>query len=466
MSSRALADNASSSRRRRGRGIARAAREANAAVREAFARLRENGVAGDDDALASFLEAADYDVERAIEMFQSTAGSRHCVKAGASDEAPLETAEAGNATVIAEGVERKRTASSETEAADSTPKNAQDADVDESATSRRLPEQRARYAKAASATRCLASQISYLYSKQGSPVGIHYEVASGDAYDVDVGRMEQTHQQSGHRRRVRRERPGHWLFAKQGSRAFGKYPQAVCRELEKVFLGLTGHCQNSEPADSDTSSFPNVVVAPEKSAVVPKLELQDGVSPSAFDIVGLSLEAAIALERSLQESSLSLDATSAMSELLFSTAESGRRSDAQNATALLKSLVQRHGFRCDVNHVRRAGLVAGSMQLLQVALQSAPSIQLVGEDIFDRKYPKLKLNDVSRKNCIRCLLSRGMHLGNSSVTPVSKLLRKIDADATPQWAARWLNTMMTLYPQMPEAIRTRVCIFLGLEVPN
>ena len=103
------------------------------------------------------------------------------------------------------------------------------------------------------------------------------------------------------------------------------------------------------------------------------------------------------------------------------------------------------------------------MHLLRAVLASAPGLSLAGEDIFNRRYPKLRMQDEGRKNCIRCLLSRGMVLGTNDHLPQSKLLRKIEMDAEPLWAERCLDSMMRDCPKLPETIRTRILIYLDLD---
>merc|ERR1712228_784805 len=97
--------------------------------------------------------------------------------------------------------------------------------------------------------------------------------------------------------------------------------------------------------------------------------------------------------------------------------------------------------------------MAGSMRLLRVVLASAPGVDLVGQDIFDKKYPKLRVDDIGRKDCLRCLLARGMRLGSRDNAPQSKLVQKIEADATPSWEKRFLDSMMLAYPLLPELVR-------------
>merc|ERR1719420_788032 len=89
--------------------------------------------------------------------------------------------------------------------------------------------------------------------------------------------------------------------------------------------------------------------------------------------------------------------------MIFSS-EEAKGSEIGAAASLLSTLASHQGLTCDVTHARHAGLVIGSMRLLRAVLASAPGLRLVGEDIFNKRYPKLRIQDEGRKNCIRCLL--------------------------------------------------------------
>merc|ERR1711879_712181 len=131
-------------------------------------------------------------------------------------------------------------------------------------------------------------------------------------------------------------------------------------------------------------------------------------------------------------------------ELLFSAAEAATLSEVGRFVNLLLSFASRHGMRCDAGCARRAGLVVGSMRFLQAVFSTTPELCLIGEEVFDKKYPKLSLQDEGRKNCVRCLLARGMILGNRNFVPTSKLLRKVDADAEAAWVQRCLQSIMVV----------------------
>eukprot|EP00930_Biecheleria_cincta_P001979 TRINITY_DN103057_c0_g1_i1.p1 TRINITY_DN103057_c0_g1~~TRINITY_DN103057_c0_g1_i1.p1 ORF type:complete len:403 (-),score=56.51 TRINITY_DN103057_c0_g1_i1:20-1228(-) len=275
------------------------------------------------------------------------------------------------------------------------------------------------------------------------PTGVHYEAGVGrscETYDIDVVRMQQTHVETGSIRKIRREKKGVWRFDKKGS-TWGIYPGIVSVELERIFLALgrRGLLMSSE---NDRKS---------SSQKVREESSQADTDPYGFSEVSLN-----DLERRLSLDSFTPESLASACELLFSSAEAGGLLAAARAADLLESFAAGLALRCTADHVRRAGLVVGSMRLLQAVLRSAPNLQLVGIDIFDRKYPKLSLQDVGRKNCVRCLLSRGMRLGSSTHVPQGKLLRKVEADAEPAWTERYLDCMMTENPQLPEWVRIRV----------
>merc|ERR1712187_819883 len=117
------------------------------------------------------------------------------------------------------------------------------------------------------------------------------------------------------------------------------------------------------------------------------------------------------------------------------------------------------GLRCTPAEARHAGLVIGSMNLLRAVILSDPSMQLSGIEIFDRKFPGLKVNERGRKNGIRSLLARGMTLGQHA--PASKVLRKIEDDSLPLFASRFFAAMLQAYDFLPEQVVRRISMFLS-----
>jgi len=128
-----------------------------------------------------------------------------------------------------------------------------------------------------------------------------------------------------------------------------------------------------------------------------------------------------------------------------------------SALAALRSLSENHGFRFSQEDIRHALLARGSPTLLKEMLCSEPQVQLLGMDIFDKRYPGLVLNEGVRA-CIRILLSRGAKLG--SFAPASKLLRKVEADELEAWTARYLTSMSCAQMDLPDHVRQLILNFL------
>lgn len=127
------------------------------------------------------------------------------------------------------------------------------------------------------------------------------------------------------------------------------------------------------------------------------------------------------------------------------------------ATQTLEALSQGQGLTFSASDARCAALNMGSAAVLQVVLCSKPHVQLLGLEIFDRRYPGLVLND-GVKLCVRMLLARGAQLGRFA--PSSKLLRKIDADELCAWAQRYLDSMSHAGMELPEHVQHQVLRFL------
>jgi len=123
----------------------------------------------------------------------------------------------------------------------------------------------------------------------------------------------------------------------------------------------------------------------------------------------------------------------------------------------LQTLHSQQGMQFTMEHARCSALRMGSVDVLQFVLCSAPQVQVVGLDVFDRRYPGLVLNG-GVKSCIRMLLTRGARLGRFA--PAGKLIRKVDADALHAWAERYLNSMLSAGMDLPEVAQQRVLHFL------
>eukprot|EP00931_Biecheleriopsis_adriatica_P120346 TRINITY_DN95464_c0_g1_i1.p1 TRINITY_DN95464_c0_g1~~TRINITY_DN95464_c0_g1_i1.p1 ORF type:complete len:396 (+),score=53.60 TRINITY_DN95464_c0_g1_i1:61-1248(+) len=314
------------------------------------------------------------------------------------------------------------------------------------------PRKDARSQSTSNQRHCGQSSRVRLVWREGTdiPVGVFYQEMSGDAYEIDISSMEQTHVASGCLRKVRLDKPSTWRFSKQGG-GWGTYPRDVSTELNRVFLARK-YGLNKDKMGSDSSggimteSVGSTVSTPSKGA----------------PLAGQSMASLLEFFSTFPDHSLTEGFAISAREHLLSVVET-EPSEIGSAATLLLMLAQRQGVTCDASHVRHAGLVVGSMRLLQAVLLSAPGLWLVGEDLFNKRYPKLRIQEESRKNCIRCLLARGMLLGSNENVPSSKLLRKIETDAEPLWAGRCLSSMMRSCPLIPDTLRSRVLTYLGNE---
>merc|ERR1740121_376308 len=107
------------------------------------------------------------------------------------------------------------------------------------------------------------------------------------------------------------------------------------------------------------------------------------------------------------------------------------------ALPALGALVREQGLQFCAEDARHAALHVGSAAVLQVVLCSEPQVQVVGLDIFDRRYPGLVF-DEGIKACVKILLARGAQLGK--LAPPGKLLRKVEGDMLEAWAVRYLDS--------------------------
>lgn len=467
--------------RQRARQRARPSRHPLTALREEFALLRECGVTGDDAALAALLEEARMSADRAVSLFLE----RSAPPEAARDDSPRRERARSSTEDIAGDLLMYGDASSNVpsgmavgvsgesdmalegiRAASDWTSPQEDAGPISSARAvkmRHSADQKAGKRKNASRKEATPASIpkadcskSHLRRKplpdyisilkregEELPVGLRFQTEIGDCYEVDVTKMRATDVDRGSIRKIRREKPGVWRYDKKG-RTWGIYSAELSIELDRIFLARTGR--------------------------TPQVRAEMLANPSAdvhalphwtTDPVGFSVASLEELEVRLAAESLSEEAVATACDLLFSAAEAGGMSEVDHALELLLGFAARHNMRCDISHARRAGLVAGSMRLLRAVLETSPGLSLVGADVFDRKYPKLSIQDVGRKNCIRCLLARGMQLGASSCAPQGKLLRKVEADAAPQWTQRCLEALTFACPQLPDLARDRICAWLG-----
>lgn len=330
---------------------------------------------------------------------------------------------------------------------------------------------------------------------EAGATGVCYTAANGSVYEVDVVEMRQVNTGTLSVREVRRFNDKRWYYGPKIAPEGGLGDWCACAEdvserLEALYqagVAADGNrcaaqspiCSSEGAADCarglrgrgcSGSSVATTASGPRGAGSVSSL--LDGCSdsddpgvparPVSAPVRTSLLERAHALELELPQNGdvRRLEVAERVKELALQAAVRGGPREAAAVAALLGRLAAAAGLRCTPADARRACLEAGSMTLLQAVLRSQSGPCLVGLPIFDRRHSGLRLNVQGRKECIRCLLSRGMVLGPERLVPQSKLLRKVEADAGPLWTARSLDSMMRAWPALPEAVRARVEAFL------
>jgi len=251
----------------------------------------------------------------------------------------------------------------------------------------------------------------------------------GLAYVVDLRNMSQHDATTGQALKVSRLRPGSWSVKKgsQKSNGWTPYPNELSNELERVYAEII--CREPETTSVDSESQ---------------------------TISELSLSALLAHVGNLASGEMSRDEVEQAKQVALK-ASAGPNMFIDAAT-LITQLAQKQGLCCTSDDARTVGLSIGSMSILQAVLMSDPEMKLCGLEIFHQKYASIKLNVQGRKDCIRCLLARGMTLGFHAHS--SKLLKKVEADSLPLWKARFLSALVAKFPQLPEQNITRIWSFL------
>jgi len=242
--------------------------------------------------------------------------------------------------------------------------------------------------------------------------------------------------QTGELREVRRHKPGCWRSKanKCASGGWAALPKEVSQELERTRSGAVKPQQRPDEA--------RPVEVPCRRDPAPPEDLGDMIK----------------LEESLGVGEMEPEICSQALAMAFREASRGPQAALASAK-FVNRLANRQGLRCSSGDARRAGLLIGSMTLLKAVLASNTSLQLVGLEVFDQKYPGMKLNERGRKDGIRGLLARGMILGSHA--PSSKLLHKVEADSVPLWESRFLDAMLLAYPALPETTVFRIKAFLS-----
>eukprot|EP00747_Dinoflagellata_sp_TGD_P038217 gnl/TRDRNA2_/TRDRNA2_139538_c0_seq1.p1 gnl/TRDRNA2_/TRDRNA2_139538_c0~~gnl/TRDRNA2_/TRDRNA2_139538_c0_seq1.p1 ORF type:complete len:491 (+),score=61.18 gnl/TRDRNA2_/TRDRNA2_139538_c0_seq1:91-1473(+) len=280
------------------------------------------------------------------------------------------------------------------------------------------------------------------------PCGVRYIASTGSAYEVDVYSMIQTNPETDNVREIRRSQPEVWCF-RTDKNGWSRYPPQISHELERIYLERL-HLKSGENSTLEGAQSAKRTGPSGKNAEPSRL----AKSESALGQVN----AMLAHEARLPEGAMPSDEVEAAKSFVLGVAVN----EPQTAVAcaeLLERLAQRQRLVCTPADARRAGVLAGSMCLLKAVLLSHRSLQLVGIEIFDQKYPSMKLNVPGRKHGIRSLLARGMKLGSHA--PTSKLLKKVEEDSVPLWEDRYLNSMLLACPHLPDHVLVKVRYYLS-----
>jgi len=265
-------------------------------------------------------------------------------------------------------------------------------------------------------------------------------------YVVDVNKMCQVNLSSGNRRLVWRKSATSWHFNAASSGAsrstgeafqWARYAMNVEDLLEEAFREC---CSRTGAAPDNGKGLGPLEPAPGPPATLREAAARaEATTPGGLD-------------------------PESRSELLGAALAPGApRGPALQA---LRVLTEHHGMRCSAEDARLAALCTGSMAALQLVLRSNPGVQLLGLDVFERRFGNFcgrKINDEGIKHCLKALLARGACLGQPSSVPASKLLRKLDADAFPAWAQRYFSSMARAGMELPEQVQARVEAFLWSE---
>lgn len=256
---------------------------------------------------------------------------------------------------------------------------------------------------------------------------VRFCVGGSGVFKVDTIESCQWTVKSGRRRAVER-RDGEWFYQDFGK--WIKYAKDIQVELELAFKESTAGADTSKAAsDSQSVDAEAVPSSPEEALIFVRRFPSSHFRP---EVLRACVDLALAPKTS-----------------------------PQVAFKLLCTLVEGYNVKFTRGDVRRAALFMGSMAILHIVISSSPALQLLGFDIFDKRYPGLgSFNDEGKKQCLKALLSRGARLGESGFVPPSKLLRKIESDTFTAWAQRYLASMTVAGMDLPDHVQKRVEAFV------
>jgi len=276
--------------------------------------------------------------------------------------------------------------------------------------------------------------------------------------------MYQRNDSSGRRREVRRTEGSGvvWIFNSeqrvgQGAPRWTPFSMCVQRKLEEVFQRLKADGDLLIEAESLASHECIITDIIAHSSQSPDRSAPS--EPSNVHQQKLNLDDTVAL---VHQAPCTLSADQSRHACDSALAPG---TDPRVSYRIMQPLVMKHHFRCSIDDVRKAALFVGSMSVMHLVLASAPDLQLVGESIFDKRYPGIKINGENGcKNCLKALLARGARLGDPNNIPTSKLLRKIEADALNPWADRYLLSLSHAGVELPDNVQAVVRTFIASQV--
>ena len=250
---------------------------------------------------------------------------------------------------------------------------------------------------------------------------VRFSAQNGETYQVDVRKMQQRNLRTGKIRAVSFQGQAGWFFDKCGGNSVRWLPYA--RSLHRVLDAALADVQ-TEPRgrqdDSDGDADPSQT-SPQATQTQ---KVQAREPEKAFDPLAACRDA---LER-------------------------------EGAVQAIKDLLEAHPSLIFSAQEARSAALSGQVDALQIILCRGPQVQLMGLDIFDRRYPGFVLTE-QRKWCIKMMLARGARLGKFA--PNSKLLRKVESDVLGLWTDCFLRSLLLTGLDLPDPVQERIVQFVA-----
>ena len=246
----------------------------------------------------------------------------------------------------------------------------------------------------------------YRYPAAKPPVGeaqqegpcVRFMAPNGENYEVNVLKMQQRNLRTGKTRKVRC-RGGVWFFDKHCTKPVPRwlpFSRPVQRSLQDAWKA-----SGQEPIEA-----------------YDEIDLPEALLCDATDTTD-----------AVMSHSDSLDLMPAVSE---------------------ENIVSNPSF----TDVRDAAL-SGAIEQVRWLL-CREQIQVLGQEIFDRRYPGFVLGK-EHKCCIKMLLARGAKLGRNA--PNSKLLRKVESDCLDLWLRCFLRSAALAGMDLPDPVQSYLLEF-------